>query len=293
MRDRTGSPGDSVAEAEPRVEEGAEPQSSAAEPQGPEAEPQPDDGAAALQDAAPAEANEGDAEGAAPASAGPGVETDDAVPDAAEPDAADPDAVEPDAAEPAEPASPETAPGGTPRDGMHWFALQVYLGHENKVKNLLQRRVVELRDPSIHIGDVMVPTQEVVEVKGGKKVKVTRNLYPGYLLVEMQPNEETLHFVNNVHGVIKFLGAGKLPQPLRPREIARILGKIEEIREAPEIVEIPFDPGDAVQVTDGPFSDFHGTVEEVYPEKGKVKVTVSLFGRPTSVELDYLQLRKL
>jgi transcriptional antiterminator NusG len=176
---------------------------------------------------------------------------------------------------------------------MHWFALQVYLGHENKVKNLLEKRVVELRDPSIHVGDVMVPTQEVVEVKGGKKVKVTRNLYPGYLLVEMKPNEETLHFVNNVHGVIKFLGAGKLPQPLRPREIARILGKIEEIREAPEIVEIPFDPGDAVQVTDGPFSDFHGTVEEVYPEKGKVKVTVSLFGRPTSVELDYLQLRKL
>ena len=179
------------------------------------------------------------------------------------------------------------------RDGMQWFALQVYLGHENKVKNLLQKRYIELRDPAIHVGEVLVPTQEIVEIKGGKKVKVTRNLYPGYILVEMRPNEETLHFVNNVHGVIKFLGAGKAPQPLRPREINKILGKMEEIKEAPEIVEIPFDPGDAVEVTDGPFSDFNGTVEDVYPEKGKVKVTVSLFGRPTSVELDYLQLRKI
>ena len=185
------------------------------------------------------------------------------------------------------------AEGGAAKEGMHWYALQVYLGHENKVKNLLEKRYVELRDPSIHVGEVMVPTQEVVEVKGGKKTKVTRNLYPGYILVELRPNEETLHFINNVHGVIKFLGAGKAPQPLRPREISRILGKMEEVKEAPEIVEIPFDPGDAVQVTDGPFSDFSGTVEEVYPEKGKVKVTVSLFGRPTSVELDYLQLKKI
>ena len=178
-------------------------------------------------------------------------------------------------------------------DGMQWFALQVYLGHENKVKNLLEKRFLELRDPAIHLGEVLVPTQEVVEIKGGKKTKVTRNLYPGYILVEMRPNEETLHFVNNVHGVIKFLGAGKAPQPLRPREINKILGKMEEVKEAPEIIEIPFDPGDSVEVTDGPFSDFSGTVEEVYPEKGKVKVTVSLFGRPTSVELDYLQLKKI
>lgn len=193
-------------------------------------------------------------------------------------------------------AVPAEAPAGArveSPDGMQWFALQVYLGHENKVKNLLEKRFLELRDPAIHLGEVLVPTQEVVEIKGGKKTKITRNLYPGYILVEMRPNEETLHFVNNVHGVIKFLGAGKAPQPLRPREINKILGKMEEVKEAPEIIEIPFDPGDSVEVTDGPFSDFSGTVEEVYPEKGKVKVTVSLFGRPTSVELDYLQLRKL
>jgi transcriptional antiterminator NusG len=195
--------------------------------------------------------------------------------------------------EAAEAAPAEGAQAQEPSSGMQWFALQVYLGHENKVKNLLQKRYVELRDPAIHVGEVLVPTQEVVEIKGGKKTKVTRNLYPGYILIEMQPNEETLHFVNNVHGVIKFLGAGKAPQPLRPREINKILGKMEEIKEAPEIIEIPFDPGDSVEVTDGPFSDFSGAVEEVYPEKGKVKVTVSLFGRPTSVELDYLQLKKI
>ncbi|HEY7530464.1 MAG TPA: transcription termination/antitermination protein NusG [Gemmatimonadota bacterium] len=271
MRERSGSTGESVAEAEPRTD-GAGPEAGA---DGAEDVP-----AATAETAEGGAAETGETGGAAADASGP----------AGEQAGVGAGAPEPQTSPPVEAAG---IPEPEPREGMHWFALQVYLGHENKVKNLLQKRVVELRDPSIHIGDVMVPTQEVVEVKGGKKVKVTRNLYPGYLLVEMKPNEETLHFVNNVHGVIKFLGAGKLPQPLRPREIARILGKIEEIREAPEIVEIPFDPGDAVQVTDGPFSDFHGTVEEVYPEKGKVKVTVSLFGRPTSVELDYLQLRKL
>jgi transcriptional antiterminator NusG len=216
------------------------------------------------------------------------------APEAEAPEA--PEAEAPEAPEAEAPEAPEAeAPAAQAEsaDGMQWFALQVYLGHENKVKNLLQKRYLELRDPAIHLGEVLVPTQEVVEIKGGKKTKITRNLYPGYILVEMRPNEETLHFVNNVHGVIKFLGAGKAPQPLRPREINKILGKMEEVKEAPEIIEIPFDPGDSVEVTDGPFSDFNGTVEEVYPEKGKVKVTVSLFGRPTSVELDYLQLKKI
>lgn len=286
MQHRRGSTGESVAEADVR-EDGAAPSGEAAaageagSTERADSEPSVETGGAAPAEESPAAEEESrDVAEQAPSPVEESREPAEEAPERTEAGAPDSGTV----TEPPEP---------TPREGMHWFALQVYLGHENKVKNLLEKRVVELRDPSIHVGDVMVPTQEVVEVKGGKKVKVTRNLYPGYLLVEMKPNEETLHFVNNVHGVIKFLGAGKLPQPLRPREIARILGKIEEIREAPEIVEIPFDPGDAVQVTDGPFSDFHGTVEEVYPEKGKVKVTVSLFGRPTSVELDYLQLRKL
>ena len=174
----------------------------------------------------------------------------------------------------------------------HWFALQVYSGHENKVRTLLEKRVAENESAGVLVRQVLVPTQEVMEIKGGKKTKVTKNLYPGYILVEAVMNDETQYFINSVSGIIKFLGAGATPQPLREREVNKILGRIDEVKEPIEVEEIPFDIGDSVDVTEGPFSDFSGTVEEVYPEKGKVKVTVSLFGRPTAVELDYLQLKK-
>jgi transcriptional antiterminator NusG len=180
----------------------------------------------------------------------------------------------------------------TATDAAKWYALQVYSGHENKVRTLLEKRIAESSDPNVIIQQVLVPTQEVMEIKGGKKTKVTRNLYPGYILVEAVMNEDTQYFINRVNGIIKFLGAGASPQPLREREVNKILGRIDEVKEPVEVEEIPFDIGDPVDVVEGPFSDFSGVVEEVYPEKGKVKVTVSLFGRPTAVELDYLQLRK-
>lgn len=174
----------------------------------------------------------------------------------------------------------------------HWYALQVYSGHENKVRNLLEKRIGENANPNVIVHQVLVPTQEVMEIKQGKKTRVTKNLYPGYILVEALMNEETQYFINSINGIIKFLGAGSTPTPLREREVNKILGRIDEVKEPVEDVMIPFDVGDAVDVTEGPFSDFSGTVEEVYHDKGKVKVTVSLFGRPTSVELDYLQLKK-
>jgi transcriptional antiterminator NusG len=174
----------------------------------------------------------------------------------------------------------------------HWYALQVYSGHENKVRNLLEKRIAENTNPNVLVHQVLVPTQEVMEIKQGKKTRVTKNLYPGYILVEALMNDETQYFINSITGIIKFLGAGSTPQPLREREVNKILGRIDEVKEPVEDVMIPFDVGDSVDVTEGPFSDFSGTVEEVYHDKGKVKVTVSLFGRPTSVELDYLQLRK-
>jgi len=174
-----------------------------------------------------------------------------------------------------------------------WYALQVYSGHENKVKTLLEKRLGENTNAHVVVQQVLVPTQEVMEIKGGKKTKVTKNLYPGYILVEALMNDETQYFINSISGIIKFLGAGESPQPLREREVNKILGRIDEVKEAPEEVTIPFDIGDSVEVVEGPFSDFSGIVEEVYPEKGKVKVTVSLFGRPTAVELDYLQLKKV
>jgi len=174
-----------------------------------------------------------------------------------------------------------------------WYAIQTTAGHENKVRGLLERRIADDARPEEQklIRQALVPTQEVVEIKSGKKVTVERKLYPGYVLVEMEMSQEALHVVNNIQGVIKFVGTGRLPQPLRQEEVNRLLGVVEETAEEETKEEIPFMVGQVVEITEGPFSDFSGTVEEVLPDKGKVKVSVSLFGRPTSVELDYLQLR--
>src|SRR5437868_4005374 len=132
----------------------------------------------------------------------------------------------------------------------------------------------------------------IAEIKNGKKVTVERKLYPGYVLVEMDMNQETAHVINGIQGVIKFVGHDqRFPQPLRPDEVNRLLGIVDDAEEEAPREEIPFMIGQAVAITEGPFTDFNGTVEEVMADKGKVRVSVSLFGRTTSVELDYLQLR--
>jgi transcription termination/antitermination protein NusG len=174
-----------------------------------------------------------------------------------------------------------------------WYAIQTTSGHENKVRSLIQRKIDQDPRPSADrpIRQALVPTQEVVEIKNGKKVNVERKLFPGYVLVEMDMNQETLHVINSIQGVIKFVGHERFPQPLRPEEVNRLLGIAEEVEEQEPVEEIPFLVGQAVAITEGPFTDFNGTVEEVMPDKGKVRVSVSLFGRPTSVELDYLQLK--
>ena len=174
-----------------------------------------------------------------------------------------------------------------------WYAIQTTAGHENKVRSLVTRKIdQDARSAEERpIRQALVPTQEVVEIKNGKKVNVERKLYPGYVLVEMVMNQETLHVVNGIQGVIKFVGQDRLPQPLRPEEVNRLLGIADEQEEQAPKEEIPFLIGQAVAITEGPFTDFNGTVEEVMADKGKVRVSVSLFGRPTSVELDYLQLR--
>ena len=174
-----------------------------------------------------------------------------------------------------------------------WYAIQTTSGHENKVRSLIQRKIDQDPRPAAErpIRQALVPTQEVVEIKNGKKVTVERKLFPGYVLVEMDMNQETLHTINSIQGVIKFVGQERFPQPLRPEEVNRLLGIAEEVEEQEPVEEIPFLVGQAVAITEGPFTDFNGTVEEVMPDKGKVRVSVSLFGRPTSVELDYLQLK--
>lgn len=179
-----------------------------------------------------------------------------------------------------------------------WYAIQTTAGHENKVRSLVQRKIEQdPRPPEDRlIRQAMVPTQEVVEIKNGKKVTVERKLYPGYVLVEMLWNQETAHIINSIQGVIKFVqhglgGAAKEPMALRADEVRRLLGVVDEKEEEAPPETIPFLVGQAVAITEGPFTDFNGTVEEVLSDKGKVRVMVSLFGRPTSVELDYLQLK--
>lgn len=176
-----------------------------------------------------------------------------------------------------------------------WYAIQTYSGHENKVQRLIQRRIDEETGEAEdkQIQDVVVPTQEVVELRNGKRVTVTRRLYPGYVLVKMLYNQRTAHLINNIQGVIKFLGTGSEPQPLHEDDLTKIFGgpaAAEEAAHAP-VEQIPFSIGQVVEVIEGPFNDFSGTVQEIYPEKGKVKVEVSLFGRPTTIELDYTQLQ--
>ena len=175
-----------------------------------------------------------------------------------------------------------------------WYAIQTYSGHENKVQRLIQRRIDdepgEIEEKQIQ--EVQVPTQEVVELRNGKRVNVTRRLYPGYVLVKMIYNQRNAHMINNNQGDIKFLGTGAEPQHLRDEELANYFGgpAAEQVEEEP-VEQIPFTIGQVVEVIEGPFNDFSGTVQEIYPDKGKVKVEVSLFGRPTSIELDYTQLK--
>src|ERR687896_1834116 len=174
-----------------------------------------------------------------------------------------------------------------------WYAIQTTAGHENKVRSLIQRKIdadakaAEERP----IRQALVPTQDQIEIKNGKKVTVERKMFPGYVIVEMLMNQDTLHVINSIQGVIKFVGHDRLPQPLRPDEVNRLLGIADDSEPEEPKEEIPFLVGQAVAITEGPFTDFNGTVEEVITDKGKVRVSVSLFGRPTSVELDYLQLK--
>jgi len=172
-----------------------------------------------------------------------------------------------------------------------WYAIQTTSGHENKVRSLIQRRIDADPRPADEraIRQALVPTQEAVEIKNGKKVNVERKIYPGYVLVEMVMDQETAHTINGIQGVIKFVGHERLPQPLRPEEVNRLLGVADESE--PEVVkeEIPARRSQQVAITEGPFTDFRCRVEQVLPDKGKVRVSVSLFGRATSVDLDYLQ----
>lgn len=191
----------------------------------------------------------------------------------------------------AEGAKGEKKPGSA---GMHWYVIQAMTGHENKVKRNIEQSIRASENMADYFGDVLVVTQDVTEMRNGKRVTTKRKLFAGYVLVEMILNDETLHFLTNVPDVrsSSFVGPGNKPTPLSEAEVDRILGRMRK-PEDKAVQEIPFQVGDSVEVMDGPFSDFSGIVNEVNPDKGKLKVMVSIFGRETPVELDFLQVKAL
>tara|TARA_Y100001970_G_C13963626_1_gene714451 strand:+ start:120 stop:674 length:555 start_codon:yes stop_codon:yes gene_type:complete len=171
---------------------------------------------------------------------------------------------------------------------MKWFSLRVISGREQKVKENI---FYELEDNDLQeaIENIFVPTEKVIEVRGNKKRVKEKTFFPGYILIKMILTKESRYVVENTQGVLNFIGSKNQPVPLRDNEVRRIIGEVEK-KEGQETLKTPFRIGDAVKVTDGPFSDFAGYVEEVNNDKQKVKVTVSIFGRPTPVELDFFQL---
>lgn len=174
---------------------------------------------------------------------------------------------------------------------LKWYVIHVYSGFEYKVKSALEERIATSRFKE-KFGEIVVPTEQVVELVKGKRKESSRKFYPGYILVKMELNEATWHIVNNTAKVTGFLGGKNKPASITDEEAAQILNRMEVGKLKPQ-PKFFFDIGDDIRVIDGPFTNFNGTVEEVNPEKGKIKVLVSIFGRPTPVELDFVQVTKL
>jgi len=172
--------------------------------------------------------------------------------------------------------------------GPAWFVIHCYSGYENKVRHNLEQRI-ETMGMKDMIFDVVIPTQEEIEVKDGKRRSVERHIFPGYVLVNLQLTEESWYVVRNTPGVTGFVGMGNDPTPLRPEEVAQIIKRMEA--DAPT-VKVTYKVGERVRIIDGPFNDFRGVVAEIDMERTKVRVNVSFFGRETPVELDFLQVEK-
>ncbi len=173
-------------------------------------------------------------------------------------------------------------------DGTEWYVIHSYSGYENKVeKNLMHR--IESMGMQDKIFQVVVPTEEEVELKDGHRRTIERRVFPGYILVEMVLDEDSWYVVRNTPGVTGFVGSGSKPTPLRPDEVDKILKRMEA--EAPKI-KVSFKIGEKIRIVEGPFEDFLGTVDEIDLDRGRVRVLVNFFGRETPIELDFLQVER-
>lgn len=170
-----------------------------------------------------------------------------------------------------------------------WYVVHCYSGYENKVKKNLEHRIESMRMQNF-IRDVIVPTEEQVELRDGQRRIVERRIYPGYVLVRMVLNEESWYVVRNTPGVTGFVGIGNKPTPLRQEEVDKIMRRMEAEEPTPQV---KVKAGDKVRIVEGSFTDFHGTVDEVYPDKGKARVLVSFFNRETPIEVDLLQIERI
>jgi transcriptional antiterminator NusG len=173
----------------------------------------------------------------------------------------------------------------------HWYVVHTYSGHENKVKTNLEK-AISAKGLQERFGQILVATEDYAEMRDGKRTISRRKTFPSYVMVEMDMDDETRHLVQSIPGVTRFIGSGAQATALKDGEVKRILGQMEATKAKP-VPTVSFRLGDQVKVVDGPFSNFTGTVDEVNQERGKVKVMVSIFGRATPVELDFLQVQPL
>lgn len=178
--------------------------------------------------------------------------------------------------------------GGSAAGPWNWYAVQTYSGFENKVKQGIEHRAA-IEGMKDKLNRVVIPMETVVEIKGGKKRQVQRSLMPGYVLVEMAPSEDLFNLIKEIKGVASFVGGGNEPTALTLDEVKNLLNLMEDKHEKPK-PKVSYRKGDQIKVIEGPFSNFVGSVEGVDDEKGKLTVMVSIFGRPTPVELDVLQV---
>lgn len=173
---------------------------------------------------------------------------------------------------------------------MKWYGVHTYSGHENKVKLNLEDRIRALGVEE-SFGEILIPSETVVELKKGERKTSTRKFFPGYILVQMELNDETWHVVKDTPKVTGFVGGGTVPAPIPDEDVAKITARMEEDVERPK-PKVAFEVGETVRVVEGPFLNFTGVVEDVKPDKGKLKVMVSIFGRVTPVELEFIQVEK-